>query len=205
MMIRLWLVAAALPALAAAQHSAAPRPAPAAFVSEQYGLTFKTATHSLYCRLPKDWVGSDHGTVVFLAAPKRCYGAGFPSSGRGFDGNVARIEIFYAYAVDDDDEGAPEPCISIGRVRFLAHDRPLCKAAGKGHVEISVSARYMADIRSQAVFTLVTTSGRLQRDLAAFRSLVSSARTCTAAWRDGKGGVFTTGAGSPCPKEARFF
>ena len=184
-----------------------PHPTPKAFVSEQYGLTFDTPPGSSYCALPNDWIGSDHGTVLFLTPPKRCFGAGYPSSGRGFDGNAPRIEVFYAYDVADDEEGSkPPPCNTIGRVRFLGESRRLCRKSSRREVDVSVSAKYPADQPAETTLTLVTSGSRLANDLAKFEKLLESTRTCTATWHDDKGGKpFTTGAGAPCPTAARWF
>lgn len=184
--------------------ASAPRSAPAAFVTEQYGLTFRTPPGSSYCALPDDWVGSDHGTVVFLTPPKRCHGAGYPSSGRGFDGAAPRIEVFYAYDADDLDQ-TPPPCEEVGAIAFLGELRQLCRTSSRRGVEISVSAKYLADVPALAILRLVTSPARLERDLQTFRVLLQSARTCTATWGDGKGATFTIGSGRPCPDDARYF
>ena len=184
-----------------------PRPTPGAFVSQQYGLTLRTPAGGSYCALPEDWVGSDHGTVIFLVAPRRCFGAGYPSSGRGFDGDVPRIEVFYGYDLEDGDQVRPSPpCRAIGRAAFLGQGRKLCRTRHRRDIEVSVEAKYQADEAAKAILTLVTTSGRLQADLARFRTLLGSARTCTATWREDPGGrSFTTGHGAPCPAAARWF
>ena len=184
-----------------------PLPTPSAFVSERYGLTFQTPRSSTYCALPNDWVGSDHGTVIFLAPPTRCYGAGFPSSGRGFDGNAPHIEVYYGYDLAEDEEGQkPPPCREVGRVEFLGKPRPLCQTTSRQRVEVMVSAKYIADQPAEATLTLVTSRARLEADLPSFEALLRSARTCTATWRDDKGGKpFTTGSGASCPTNARWF
>jgi len=184
-----------------------PQPAPKAFKSEQYGLTFEVPHGSSYCALSADWVGSDHGTVIFLAPPRRCFGAGYPSSGRGFEGRAPRIEVFYAYDVTDEGEGSKPPvCKAIGLVRFLGQARRLCKTSSRHGVQVSVSAGYSADQPAEADLTLVTSRSRLATDLVQFERLLESARTCTATWTDDKGGKpFTTGSGPPCPADARWF
>jgi hypothetical protein len=184
-----------------------PHPTPNAFASANYGLTFHTPPVSSYCALPHDWVGSDHGTVIFLAPPKRCSGAGYASSGRGFDGNVPRIQVYYGYDTVDDEDQKPAPCKEIGRVAFLGRLRQLCRTSSRHGIEVSVSAKYKADIPAEAIFTLVTSPARQESDLQAFRVLLQSARTCTATWTGGKSGLssFTTGSGPPCPTGARFF
>jgi len=193
-------------ALAATAVASAPLQAPSAFVSEQYGLTFRTPPGSSYCALPDDWVGSDHGTVIFLAAPERCYGAGYPSSGRSFDGKPPRIEVFYAYDMGDDEGQKPPPCREAGRVVFLGKARQLCRTPSRQGIEVSVSAKYEADVPAETTLTLVTSAGRLKDDLLKFEILLQSAKTCTATWHDDKGGKpFATGSGPPCPSDARWF
>jgi hypothetical protein len=176
-------------------------------VSAQYGLTFDAPNSGFYCALPADWSGSDHGTVIFLAPPKRCDGAGYPSSGREFNGNPPRVEVFYAYDVADDDVGSkPPPCKTIGHVRFLGQSRQLCRKSSRQGVDVSVSAKYSADQPAETTLTLVTSRSRLADDLPKFERLLESARTCTATWHDAKGGEpFTTGSGPPCPDDARWF
>jgi len=194
-------------AMAALAAISIPLPTPRAFVSEQYGLTFQTPPISSYCALPKDWVGSDHGMVIFLLRPKRCYGVGYPSSGRGFEGNPPRIEVFYAYDVgDDDEEQGPPPCEEVGRVMFLGKVQPLCRVSSRKDIQVSISAKYKADIAAKTTLTLVTSATRLKSDLRKFKTLLRSAKTCTATWHDDKGHPpFTTGSGPPCPADARWF
>jgi hypothetical protein len=184
-----------------------PLPVPRAFVSEQYGLTFNTPSGGFYCALPADWTGSDHGTVIFLAAPKKCFDAGYPSSARGFDGNAPRVEVFYAYYDGDDDETLkPPPCNTVGRVKFLGIISRLCQKSSLHDDQVSVSAKYSADGPAQTTLTLITPHTRLANDLRRFKKLLESARTCSATWQNGKDGKsFTTGSGPPCPAGARWF
>ena len=184
-----------------------PLPTPKAFASEQYGLTFDTPNGGSYCALPADWSGSDHGTVIFLAPPKKCFGAGYSSSGRGFDGDAPRIEVFYAYDLADDDETSKRPpCKPIGRVKFLGKVHRLCRESSRRGVQVSVSAKYSADEPAETTLTLVTPHARLADDLPKFKKLLESTGTCSATWHDDKGGKpFTTGSGPPCPAGARWF
>ncbi len=197
----------ALMSAAAIASTSAPRAAPAAFVSQQYGLTFRTPPESFYCALGKDWAGSDHGTVIFLAPPARCGGAGFPSSARGWRGSPPRIEVFYGYdLVDDDDKSIPASCDRVGWIAFLGGRAPLCRKTARGRIEVSVAAKYQADEPVAAVVTLVTSRGRLVGDLGVFKVLLRSARTCSTVWRGGAGKPsFTTGSGPPCPQSASWF
>jgi hypothetical protein len=192
----------------AAAIAAVPNPGqtPNAFVSEQYGLTFRTPRSSTYCALPKDWVGSDHGTVVFLAPPKKCYAADYPSSGRGFNGNPPRIEVFYAHDPADDEENQkPAPCKEVARVTFLGKPRPLCQTSSRRGIEVAVSAKYPADIPAEAIITLITSAVRLQADLRKFEALLQSARTCTAIWHDDKGGKGDRQRAVPSRLDIRFW
>lgn len=194
--------------VALAMAAAVSIPAPAQFVTEQYGLTFETPSKSSYCALPEDWVGSDHGTVIFLVPPKRCLRAGYPSSGRGFEGDVPRIEVYYGYDTREDDANkAPPPCTRIGSAEFLGKARPLCRLHIQGRIGIAVEADYpVGNGAAEAVFTLVTTPVRLRADLSKFKTLLESARTCTATWKSSDGGApSTVGSGPPCPALARWF
>jgi hypothetical protein len=94
-------------ALALAAALAVPVAAPPVFVGGDYALTFQTPRKTTICALPSDWVGSNHGTVIFLRPPKRCGGVGYPSSSRGFSDDVPRIEVFYAYWLGDPGTGPP--------------------------------------------------------------------------------------------------
>jgi hypothetical protein len=184
-----------------------PKLAPAQFTTDQYGLTFHVPNRATYCPLPKDWVGSDHGTVVFLERPTRCGGAGYPSSGRGFDpGDASRFELFYAYWMGEDEPPDP-PCHRVGRTLFMGKNRPICESREGGVITRTISARYFTDIEAKAYFSLVTRPQRLSTDMAAFRSAAASFRTCTAIWHDPqhKTKDFTTGHGPLCPRDGRWF
>lgn len=95
-------------ALAAVSLST-PIPTPPIFVAGDYALTFRAPPNTTTCPFPADWVGSNHGTVVFLRPPKGCGGVGYPSSSRSFSENVPRIEVFHAYWIGDPGTG-PKPC-----------------------------------------------------------------------------------------------
>jgi hypothetical protein len=198
------LVRAVSLSLVSESQASSPKPAPPVFETEEHGLTFQTPQGSSYCDLPSDWGGSDHGTVIFLAAPKTCDGAGFPSSSRSFaPEDTPRIEIYYAYWMGED-EAPPPRCVQIGRARFLGHVHRICQIKDGRSVGATIRGLYMSDGASEAVFTLVSTPDRVERDLDAFKALVKSTRTCTATWGDGKKS-FTIGTGPPCPARGRYF
>ena len=53
------------------------------FVSDTHGLVVRFPPGLTYCPVAADWVGSDHGTVVYLVRPAACDAAAM----------VPRIEI----------------------------------------------------------------------------------------------------------------
>jgi hypothetical protein len=196
--------AASLAILAALQTAStiAPKPAPPVFVTSNYGLTFKTPPGSFYCPLPDDWVGSDHGTVVFLASPGVCGGAGYASSSRNFLGDVPRIEIYYGYWFGDEERSPP--CNTAGTAKLLSEAHPLCREDKDARVNIRVWTRYMADSSAEVVVTLVTEPGRLHRDMATLITLTNSMRTCSFVWTE-HGKKLATGKGPRCPQEGTHF
>jgi hypothetical protein len=53
----------------AAASLSTPIPTPPIFVAGDYALTFRAPPDTTTCALPPDWVGSNHGTVIFLRPP----------------------------------------------------------------------------------------------------------------------------------------
>jgi hypothetical protein len=189
--------------LLAAALATSPKPAPPVFATGIYALTFRTPPGSTYCPLPEDWVGSDHGTTVFLLPPRRCRGAGYPSSARGFTPNVPRIDVFYAYAGDNDTTSCRHP---IGTIRFVGQPHGLCRTTRGGRVQITVGAFYQSDLRAEVDVTLDTTKQRLDTDMRVFRSLARSLRPCTAKLWDEHGmQTGTIGTGEACPRGGEDF
>jgi hypothetical protein len=181
-----------------------PRPAPPIYATANYNLTFRSPAGTTYCPLPSDWIGSDHGTILFLEPPRDCGGAGYPSISRGYaPSDVARIEAYYGYAVD---EGplVLRRCRKAGTLTFLGRARTLCRRNEGGMISLEVVARYDAGATAEAIFTLRSNPARVARDLAAFRRLAASVRTCTGSLRDQQGAIHRWGAGPPCPRSAWF-
>jgi hypothetical protein len=181
-----------------------PRPAPPVYATAIYGLTFRTPPGLTYCPLPRDWVGSDHRTVLFLESPGNCGGAGYPSSSRSFQRNAARIELFYEYVVWDNPK-RPARCAGA-RVRFIGQLRAICFHRDGAMVRASLETWYVSDrhmehdgIPSQASLTLVTRPERLRRDLVVFRRLAASLRTCSSLWPGVDGHpAHVSGVGARC-------
>lgn len=162
-----------------------PEPAPRVFASADKNITFPTPPGSIYCRLPDDWVGSDHGVNLYLTPPAACGGAGYPSSNRGATTTAAAISVFYGYDVVDAEFKAPaEPCLSIGSVMVLGRMTPLCEVkAGEGVVVTATVAYaaegFEADIPAEAVFRLRTTAERRVADMGAFETMLAATSLCT--------------------------
>lgn len=187
-------------------HADATRSAPSEFVTGHYGLTFKVPHGAVYCPLPRDWVGSDHGTTIFLQKPRDCGRAGYPSSDREFSPlNAARIQLYYGYVTWDDADLPPKlPCRRVGSIRFLGGNRDVCEHREQGQIIREVEARYMSDNQAEAVLTLVTSPKRRNADMEAFQATAASMRTCTQKHDDPKG-EFTMSAGDSCPTTAVYF
>jgi hypothetical protein len=187
----------------AASLGAPPRPVPPVYATHNYVLTFRTPPGATHCPLPAGWIGSDHGTTVFLERPRDCgAGAGYPSTSRSFaPGNVARINLFYVYRPID--PMPPVRCRRVGRLVLLGRARPLCRTDEAGMIRLSAEAPYRADIAAEATMTLVTRPARLATDLATFRRVAASLRTCRATWR-GRRGRVSYGSGRPCGRAGTF-
>jgi hypothetical protein len=191
--------------LAAAVLLSSPVPTPPVFVAGNYALTFRTPLNTTICALPADWVGSNHGTVIFLRPPVSCGGVGYPSSSRSFSEDVPRIEVFYAYWLGDPGTG-PAPCHNVvGTVKFIAKDRKLCETSEGQDLRLSVRARYTADAPAWVELTLVTTPSRRDADLKTFRDLAGSLTQCKVLWSGSNGKSGSYGVGSICPEEGEFF
>ncbi|WP_206244631.1 hypothetical protein [Novosphingobium terrae] len=181
-----------------------PHIAPAHYASSNYGITFHVPRLATYCPLPKDWVGSDHGTIIFLERPKRCGGAGYPSSSRNYEpDNLAAIDLYYGYWFDEGDAPA-SPCHQVATIIFLGTSRPVCEERKGRQITRTVTARYQADAPAQAVLTLRTRHNRLQSDMITFQKTAATVRSCKVAWIGPKGSV-SAGHGLPCPKGSRWF
>ena len=194
----------------AAPLTSRPRLAPRQYTTFEHGLTFQVPKSATYCPLPTDWVGSDHGTTVFLERPRRCGGAGYPSSARSFEPEyLARIDLFYGYSTREDeamdeDKSSARPCRRVGMVLFLGARREVCEERKGGFVIRSVKAYYPADGESEAVLTLITRPERVRRDMPTFEAAAASFRTCKSIWKGPKR-PFTIGYGVRCPRGSKWF
>lgn len=196
----------ASPAVEPVPEALRPKPAPRLYRSADKSILFPTPAGSTYCPKPDDWVGSDHGTVVFLTPPERCdRSAAYPSSERGAL-TAPNIQIFYAWDVlEPEEKPAPPPCEPIGTARFLGDERPLCVRRRGDIVEVRAAAPYLAEggrMKAEAAFTLVTAQPRLTQDLETFRTLLARTRLCTPPEFET---VRPTATAPACPAEAEWF
>jgi len=181
-----------------APHKVQPRTAPAIYVTQNYALTLRVPKGATYCPLPDSWVGSDHGSIFFLTPPAWCAGVGYPSSSRGFGPDqTPRIELYYGYR--DEDMPRPPRCRSIGTTLFLGKYYQLCPGHRGGSRTVEVTGFYEADQQAEAVLTLVTTSGRLARDLKTLRRVAATVRPCRT-----KSQERDSEPGALCPKGSWF-
>lgn len=205
-MLRAYATVLLAAVLALPARAASPEQANGAFVSRSYALTFVAPPGLTYCPLPPDWVGSDHGTTLFLTPPRTCGSVGYPSMARDFEPpGTSRIEVYYGRTMDEGLGDRQMPCRRVGQMRFLSSNRPLCATTWRGMAVREVSGRYVADDETEAVFTLVTYPARLPHDLAVFRALAATVHPCALPWRDAQGRPRIEGSGRPCPEQGDFY
>jgi hypothetical protein len=182
-----------------------PKPAPPIFNSLNYGLTFRAPLNTTICPLPENWVGPDHGSVIFLSPPVDCGVAGFPSSSRDVPENTPRIELYYQYWLREPPTPPPSCKRPVGVAWIMNKSRPVCRTMASGLVTVSVNGVYRPDGPAWAQVTLVTTPERLVGDMRAFRALARSVQPCRSTWSTDDGGHGTTGTGKRCPAAGLFF
>jgi len=190
-------------ALVTGAHGA-PSPAPLVFVSGK-AITFRSPHGAFICPLPKDWVGSDHGTTLFLERPKSCSVQGYPSSERNYRGSPAnrRIEVFYWYWMGEDEP--PTRCQQRGTMVLMGRKRPLCKIRESGALKFWSQARYQADTDAAISISLVTRPSTMAQDLRMFRNWAATVKPCRVRWSDSNGKHGAYGQAPDCPKAGVFF
>jgi hypothetical protein len=181
---------------------APPKVAVGAFASATYAIAFTAPPRTTYCPLDDNWIGSDHGTVIFLEPPRFCQGTGYPSSSRGFEPNVPRFEVYYGYDLAEDEDGsAPAPkCNRAGALALLGSVHALCRSPDRHRVVLWSRATYSAGSAAKVVLTMVTTPRRLRNDLSRFRAFAATVHTCKQFERDAKGKTLSWGVGPRCPR-----
>lgn len=177
-----------------------PQPAPRLYVTNNYGLIAKIPAGLTYCRLPEGWVGSDHGTVLFLEPPSSCIPShSYPSSDRPTPEFVPAIYLYYEHNVADVDRGhgdsspprtsaeyADQSCEKPYRkippgFTLLGRSATGCRHNAGDRVEIALLALYWSGSEG-VIVTLSTTRERLSRDLPMLRKVTSAISVCKPAW-----------------------
>jgi hypothetical protein len=167
--------------LAGASEPYPPQRAHGRYTSQSYALAFPTVHGTWTCPIPPNWTGSDHGTILFLTPPARCYGIGFPSIARGFEpGTTPRIEIYYDRTFIDDGIRplTAKACRRVATVRLFGSDRPVCAMKAKAGLKTVRIASLYRQKEYEVELTLVTTPARYRRDFATLQLLASVIGTC---------------------------
>ena len=197
------IAAAAL--LAQSAQAAPPAPASGVFVTRNYALTLRAPRGLTYCRLPDEWTGSDHGTILFLVPPTDCGGAGYPSSSRGFTpADTPRLELYYGRT--DSDVPPRHRCRGTAMVRFMDRPtRPCPPDPAFNQAGAELATRYTADSEAEAILTLLTTRRRFRHDLETLRALAATTHACSVPWQDKDGRTRLMGSGPRCPRHGDFY
>jgi hypothetical protein len=181
-----------------------PRPAPPLFASPNYGIMASIPSGLTYCPLPTDWVGSDHGTEIYLTPPAGCRRyEGYSSSSRGETNSVPTISLFYASNVVEVDlpnySGPPRNESELMKVTcedsqisapngltLLGKPAVGCRYNHGDQVTITVAQLYSLEKSRlneapdcELIVTLATTWPRLAKDLRIFAAITTSISICT--------------------------
>jgi hypothetical protein len=194
-----------LPAQGYAATPQAPQKAPPVFASFNYTLTFATPPGSTYCPLDPNWVGSDHGTVVFLTPPQSCDDTGYTSNARGFvTASVPLINVYYGFDMGEDNPPS-RVCHKIGEALIFGQNSPICRDLERGQLNFWVSSTYHNDGKIDVTVALSTTESRAAKDIETLKRLTASMRTCTETDTASNGKPITFGSGPDCHKTGQFF
>jgi hypothetical protein len=194
-----WIAPSAADDLGAGQ----PQPTPSLYVTENHGLMARFPPGLTYCPLPKDWVGSDHGTEVYLVPPVACgLSTAYQSSDRSPESRVPTIGLYYAFNVAEIEHkpGQFSPPRSAREVLSMHCTEPHTRAPagirlfgvpaagcliehGRS-VEVRVAGVYSYASATDGLpdhillVSLMTTKDRLGDDLGVFKVVVGSIHVC---------------------------
>jgi hypothetical protein len=192
------------PSIADDLGSGRPQPTPPLYVTENHGLMASFPPGLTYCPLPQDWVGSDHGTEVYLVPPAACgSSAGYQSSDRFPASPVPTIGLYYAFNVVEIEHksGQFSPPRTSREVLALYCTEPHtrvpvviqllgvpavgCLIEHGRSVEVRVLGVYSAARAADGlpdhilIVSLATTKDRLSDDLRVFKAVAGSIHVCT--------------------------
>jgi hypothetical protein len=174
-----------------------PKPAPAVYVSTQFGLAVQVPKGLSYCPLPKNWTGIEDGTVLFITAPADCIDkpASF-SSTRLISGFAPSIAVRYrknAGRADNFDDIPPaesslqlasqvcaKPEVS-SQFKLFGQPAVSCRSElSGGQVRLVLLSLY-ASGRHLLLLDLRTTKERLAADSKVLESVAEAVAVCNAA------------------------
>jgi len=186
---------------------AAPKPAPGLFATDTFGIIARIPRGLTYCPLPSNWIGSNHGTDVYLVPPAGCdEGVGYVSAGRPLTTIVPTISIYYGYNVLTLDSpnysGPPRNAEELKQIicdkpylplpeKLVLLDMPAvgCRHDHGDQTEIKVMQVYRLDHANrenpseppdaELEVTLYSSKPRLADDLKSFRATTRSITQCT--------------------------
>jgi hypothetical protein len=184
-------------ACADASTAAVPQPTPRLFLTQNYGIVARLPTGLTYCPLPADWVGSDHGSIMYLVPPSAC-----PEIGEM--AKAPSIVIYYVFNAADRPNADRPPFTATELAEDLCRSPNLpipsglvllrragigCRHDDAGWVEIELLALFNPE-RPRAdeapgsilIVSLRTTRSRLAQDLPVFAALAATVRACTPWW-----------------------
>ncbi len=192
------------------------RGAPAALATAEYGLTARVPRGSYYCAISSDWVGPDHGRVLYLRPPAACDSAGYGVAASPEP--LPLLSLSYAYNVAEGDFGdrsgerpgrtdaeiAGAYCVrpqALAGVTLLGRPAVGCRQLSSDTVEVTAIAGYFlnrspadpGDVPdAQVTVTLRTTRARIATEWPIFVAFTGSVAQCAAEWRSDQPGDTTT-------------
>ena len=190
-----------------------PKPAPRSYVSHKFGLIVKVPPGLSFCALPKEWAGSEEGTVLFLERPAGCLATDADSSTkRPTSGFVPSITISYRENTGryDEFDGEIPPshtsedlakqfCPDFSRapdVQLFDQPALTCQLALNGNKVRIVLMSVYNSANSTLLVSLLTTREHVESDRKVLAEVASSISTCRV------GSAKETGKMPVCPRAA---
>jgi hypothetical protein len=217
MMTALLLVAVLAGNFQSETVSYSPKPAPRIYVSDKFGLMMKLPSGLSFCALPKEWAGSEDGTVLFLKPPSGCITTEADSStARPVSGFVPSITVSYRSNIGRydhfDGEIPPSrtskelahqfcPDFSVSPdMRLFGQPALTCQLAlNRNKVRIVLMSIYDS-AKSTLLVSLVTTKDRLKSDRKVLGKVASAITACKVSPDDKEWDDKEKSTGPVCPK-----
>jgi len=180
-----------------------PQPTPPLYVTENHGLMASFPPGLTYCALPRDWVGSDHGTQVYLVPPVACgLSTAYQSSDRFPESRVPTIGLYYAFNVTEIEHKpgqfspprTPREVLSMycaephtrapAGIQLFGVPATGCLIEHGRSVEVRIAGVYSYATATDGLpdhillVTLMTTRDRFSNDLRVFKVVVGNIHVC---------------------------